>query len=218
MTLPGAGDGPAARPDLLRRLGTVAAAILALAVVLPPMFQLSRRYEFAQALQFSVYAIAVPALLAIGLPWARLRPGWRTDSVQSREPALAERLELARRPHRVISRSTLLLGLFMGSVVLWRTPGAVDAVERHPWLLVIEVASLAVIGLGFWSELVESGPLVARSRRPFRAVMAAVAMWTVWTVAYLLGFSSSSWYPAFHHLAGHGLSTAADQQLSTAVL
>ena len=118
----------------------------------------------------------------------------------------------------MVTRSTLLLVLFMGGVVAWRTPGAVDALERDPWLLVAEAASLAVVGVAFWSELVESGPLIARSRRPFRAVMAAVAMWTVWTVAYLLGFSSSAWYPAFHHVAGHGLSTIADQQLSTGVL
>lgn len=106
----------------------------------------------------------------------------------------------------------------MASVVAWRTPAAVDSLERHPWLLVVEAANLVVAGVGLWSELLESGPLLARSRRPFRALMAAVAMWTVWTVAYLLGFSSSAWYPAFHHVAGHGLSTAADQQLSTGVL
>ena len=45
-----------------------------------------------------------------------------------------------------------------------------------------------------------------RVRRPLRGLMAAVAMWTIWTVAYLAGFSSTSWYPAFHHLAGRGLS------------
>ena len=39
--------------------------------------------------------------------------------------------------------------------------------------------------------------------------MASVAMWTVWTVAYLVGFSSSSWYSGFHHTMGHGLSAAA---------
>ena len=118
----------------------------------------------------------------------------------------------------MITRSTLLLGLFMVSAVAWRTPGAVDALERHPWLLVLEAVSLVVVGVAFWSELVETGPLMARSRRPLRALMAAVAMWTVWIVAYLVGFSSSAWYPAFHHVAGHGLSTAADQQLSTGVL
>jgi cytochrome c oxidase assembly factor CtaG len=112
----------------------------------------------------------------------------------------------------------LSLGLFMAAVVAWRTPTAVDAIERHSWFLAAEVASLLAAGGAFWLELLGSGPLVSRARRPMRAVMAAVAMWSVWTVAYLVGFSSTSWYTAFHHVAGRGLSVAADQQFSTAVL
>ena len=76
--------------------------------------------------------------------------------------------------------------------------------------------ALVAVGAGFWLELVESGRLVPRARRPLRGVMAAVGMWTVWTVSYLGGFSSTSWYTGFHHLAGH-LSAGADQQFSTAV-
>jgi cytochrome c oxidase assembly factor CtaG len=103
----------------------------------------------------------------------------------------------------------------MCAAIAWRTPGAVEAIGHKPWLLIIEAVSLAAIGLGLFSELVELGPLVPRMNRPFRAVMAAISMWTVWTVSYLAGFSGGSWYTGFDHVAGHGLSAAADQQFAT---
>jgi hypothetical protein len=49
-------------------------------------------------------------------------------------------------------------------------------------------------------------------------VLAALAMWTVWTVAYLEGMSSTGWYHAFHHVAGIGLSAAAERELSAALI
>jgi len=45
--------------------------------------------------------------------------------------------------------------------------------------------------------------------------MATAVMWAAWVVAYLDGMSNTSWYDAFHHVAGHGVSLAADQQFST---
>ena len=96
---------------------------------------------------------------------------------------------------------------------------AVNAIERHPWLLTAEAVSLVLTGGLLWLELVQPQTAPSSRSRPLRAaVAAAVAMWTVWTIAYLVGFSTASWYTAFHHVAGHWPSLAADQQFSTAVL
>jgi cytochrome c oxidase assembly factor CtaG len=197
--------------EALRRCYAGAALLLAVAVVVPPLYGLARRYEFAEAVQFSVYAMAVPALLVLGAPWegVHLANGGRLS-------AWIDRLGSGRRLHRSATRSALFLGGFMAAAVAWRTPVAVAALERDPWLVAVEGASLVVAGAGFWLELVESGRLVPRARRPVRGVMAAVGMWTVWTISYLGGFSSTSWYTGFHHSAG-GLSAGADQQFSTAV-
>jgi cytochrome c oxidase assembly factor CtaG len=191
--------------------------VLGVVVVLPPLFGLVRRYEFVEAVQFSVYAMVVPALIALGAPWEGFGspPGRRTEL--GRVPSWLDRLVSRRQRHRSPTRSALVLAAFMAVVVAWRTPGAVAALVAHPWFVALEAASLAVVGVALWLELVESGRLAPRARRPFRAVMAAVAMWTVWTIAYLGGFSSTTWYTGFHHLAGRGLSAAADQQFSTAV-
>ena len=221
MTTGVAGGRPRVLPRELRLLFLGVAAVLAVAVVVPPLFELARRYEVAEAVQFSVLAMAVPALIALGAPWGRMGLSHSAAAVGagSREAGPVDQLAYARRRHPEFVRSALFLLAFMGSVVAWRTPAAVDAVSRgDPWLVAVEAATLVAVGLAFWLELVESPPLVPRSTRPVRAVMASLAMWTVWTVAYLVGFSSSSWYSGFHHTVGHGLSTAADQQLSTVVL
>ena len=43
-------------------------------------------------------------------------------------------------------------------------------------------------------------------------------MWLLWTEAYLVGMSQSGWYSNFSHVAGRGLSQAADQQVAAMVL
>ncbi len=42
-------------------------------------------------------------------------------------------------------------------------------------------------------------------------------MWTVWVLAYFIGFARSAWYPAFRH-SGASISMIADQQFATGVL
>jgi hypothetical protein len=51
-------------------LGAVVLLVLGLA---PPLTTWARHYEFVEALQFSVFAMVVPALLTCGAPWRFLR-------------------------------------------------------------------------------------------------------------------------------------------------
>ncbi len=60
-------------------------------------------------------------------------------------------------------------------------------------------------------------PLEPRSGYLRRAVLAAVAMWAFWILAYVLGLSNHDFYRNFPHVPG-GLSAAADQQIASAVL
>ena len=202
----------------MRRLCLGAAVFLAVAVAVPPLSVLARRYEFLEAFQFAAYAMAVPALFGLGVPRTRLGSLRLPGEVRAREAARTYRSDGSPGRRPAIGRSALSLGLFLGAVVAWRTPLAVDAIERHPWLLPAEAVTLVLAGGVLWLELVPPrapGPL---SPRPLSAATAALAMWTLWTVAYLVGFSSSSWYTAFPHVAGRWPSLAADQQFSTAVL
>jgi cytochrome c oxidase assembly factor CtaG len=189
-----------------------AAAVVLVVAVVPPVLTEARRYELVQAAQFVLLALAVPALVVLGAPWRRLHVAARTGG----RPLAADRWAAARRRHPERWRALAFLLPELAVVVAWRTPGAVDGLSRHPWLLAVEAATLAAAGVGFWLELVPSPPLAPRMPRPWRAVQAAIAMWLVWILAYALGFSRVSWFHAYHHAGG--LSTSADQQITTALL
>ena len=176
------------------------ALFLAIAVAVPPLSSLSHRYEFAQALQFSAYAMAIPALIVLGARWTG-----RITHQRGRRDEGRNGLSSDGRERPPVARGVVSLGLYLGAVVIWRTPVAVDALERDAWLVLLEAVTLIVFGTIFWSYLVGDRSFETTPHRLWRAVMAALAMWAVWVVAYLVGFSSSSWYPAFHHAAGRGV-------------
>jgi hypothetical protein len=43
-------------------------------------------------------------------------------------------------------------------------------------------------------------------------------MWTIWVLAYIMGFSHGGYFAAYAHHAGHGLSPAADQQIAAGIM
>jgi cytochrome c oxidase assembly factor CtaG len=203
-----------AGPDL-RRLHTAALLGAALALVfalVPPLLTLARRYVYVETIQFGLLAYAVPALVVLGWP-ARLLRGRRGGRMR----AFLGRVAFERKRHPDLARSLAFAGLDAAAVIVWRTPPLMDALQRHGWLLAVEVLSLAVCGVLVWTELVRSPPIEPRLHHPWRGVLAAVSMWSIWVMAYVVGFSHVSWYVAFHHSVV-GLGASADQEISTGVL
>lgn len=206
MTALAAEERPVDLPRWVRPALAWVAVGLLVVVLVPPLATEARRYEFVEALRFSVLAIAVPALLVLGAPWRALRLG-----------RLVDRLAASRRRHLGLSRSVVVLLFEMGLVVVARTPAVVDALARDPWLVLAEAALLVSGGVTLWLELVESPPVAPRTARPKRIALAAVTMWTLWVTGYIVGLSRTSMYGGYHHAAG-GLSVAGDQELVTFVL
>lgn len=212
----GAAQGrPRARRQAWRSWSLLAAAVVAVMALAPPLATLARRAEYAAALQFSLLAIAVPALVALGAPWHWV--GLAGDRSDGGRPRPLDRLADRRRRHRELPWSLAFMVCGVGVAVGWHTPGAVDALAVHGWLVLLEAATLLAFGLGLWLELVSSPPLVPRSGHLRRAVLAAFAMWAFWILAYVTGLSNRGFYRNFHHVAG-ALSAAADQQIASAVL
>lgn len=189
----------------------VAAALLVL-VFVPPVWTESRRYEYVETLQFCLAAYGVPALLVVGRPWGRLGGEGR-----GRVWRLLERLGQRRLRHPHFMRAFAFVVLDAVLVILWRTPAWTDAVVRNRWLVPVEVVSLVVAGVLLWLELISCPPLSPRLHRPWRAVLAALAMWATWVMAFAVGFSHASWYRAFDHLHT-GIGVVLDQEMGTAVL
>ncbi len=194
----------------LRPRLAVAAVVLLLGMLLPAE-SYARQYAFAETLQFVIFAVAAPALLVLGRPWRflRLTRGQGSSSGPDR------RFTPSRWPG--VSRPAAVLVVFIALVIAWRLPVAVNALPGDPALTVAEAVTLLASGSGVWLELVESPPLRPGLSRPQRAAMAAAAMWTIWVLAYIMGMSHGAWFAAYRH-PGHGLSTAADQQLAAGIM
>jgi cytochrome c oxidase assembly factor CtaG len=198
----------------------VAAAVIAAVCLLPPVGTLALRYVYVESLQFVLFATAVPALFVLSAPWHPLRLT-RLVARRGSGPAGAggglRRLRIPKSRRAAFIRGVVVLLVYMGMVVLWRVPPTVNALQTHPGLAVLELVTLLAAGSALWLELVESPPLLPRLLRPQRAAFAALAMWTIWTVAYILGFSKVAWYSAYPHHAG-GLGVIADQQIATGIM
>jgi cytochrome c oxidase assembly factor CtaG len=184
----------------------VAALILALVCLLPPAGTLARRYVFAESLQFALFAVAIPALFVLGAPWRPLRLAGLL------RPVLQARPE---RRGSGFGRALPTLLVFIAVVIVWRLPVSVDALATVPGLAVAEMVTLAGVGSALWLELVESPPLLPRLSRPLRAFFAALAMWTIWILAYILGFSHVAWFTAYSQ---SGVSQVADQEIATGIM
>ena len=50
------------------------------------------------------------------------------------------------------------------------------------------------------------------------SAIAAIAMWTVWVIAYLMAMAQNTWYTGFRHVARRLFSFATDQQVTTALM
>lgn len=181
-----------------------AAAVMVVLSLAPPAGVYARRYVLAESLQFAVLAVAVPALLVLGAPWRPLRL-----------TGLMRRRDTGRTGHAAFVRGAAVLVTFIVTVIAWRLPPCVNALATDPGLAVLELVTLSGAGTMLWLELVESPPVLPRLTRPVRAVFAAVAMWTIWVLAYILGFSQAVWFRAYAH---PGLGSVADQEIATAIL
>jgi cytochrome c oxidase assembly factor CtaG len=201
----------------------LAAAGLALIVVclVPPLDVLARRYLFVESIQFCVFALAAPALIALGAPW-RLLPGEPGKPGEPGGPARpAPRLApLPAGAGRHWTSFVVTLGCLIAWVVLcvfWWLPSVLDGLARHPALVLPEALTLGAAGLGLWVGLVPAQPSAVRRPRPERALVAALAMWSLWAIAYILGFAHDAVVHAYDPAGSH-LGPVADQEIAAFLL
>jgi cytochrome c oxidase assembly factor CtaG len=204
----------------------LAAAGLALIVacLVPPLDGLARRYLFVESIQFCVFALAAPALIALGAPW-RLFPGGSGEPGDPGDPGgparpaprLAPLLAGTSRHWAsfVVTLSCLITWVVL--CVFWRLPSVLDGIARHPALVLPEALTLGAAGLGLWLGLVPAPPSAVRRPRPERALVAALAMWSLWAIAYVLGFAHDAVVHAYDPAGSH-LGPVADQEITAFLL
>jgi cytochrome c oxidase assembly factor CtaG len=218
------GEQTAADPSRLlipRHWYAIAAVVLVLATLLPPMAGLARRYIYAESIQFCVFAMIGPMLIVLGAPWRflRLSRAGTTAGTGADTPVqgLVDRLAAQRRRQTSFLRSAAFMLAFMAVSLAWRVPPVIDALARQPVLVFAEMVTLLAAGTGLWLELIDSPPLTPRLPHPQRAAVAALSMWFTWAVAYGLGFASHAVLHAYSG-AGRGLSVIADQELAVGLV
>jgi cytochrome c oxidase assembly factor CtaG len=176
------------------------AVVMAAAVAVPPLAGDARRDAVVQALQFLIFAAVAPALLILG--W----PAWlaRADRHEGR----------SHRADRVGIRAVASLLPYLALVITWRLPVVLAALARDPALTALELVSLVAASAALWRELVRPPAVQEPLPRPLRAGMAAVAMWTIWVIAYVTGMSAGGATPA----AAGAVRSVAGQQFAVGVL
>jgi hypothetical protein len=196
------------RPAPGRPWLAVAGIALVVACLVPPLSALARRYLFVESIQFCVFALAAPALVALGL---------------------AHRLAGTRRRWTSFVATLSCLIAWVVLCLLWRLPSVLDGLARHPVLVLPEALTLGAVGLGLWLQLVPAPvpapvpaavaaqPSAPWRPRPDRALVAALAMWSLWAIAYVLGFAHDSVVHAYDQAGSH-LGTVADQEITAFVL
>lgn len=197
----------------LRGLLSIVSLVLVIVSLSPPVWGWSFRYGFVQAIQFCIFGFGAPTLFVVGAPWLGRR-GRLHSSDLTTQPSWFQRWNARRVRERAQLRTLAAAASVVTSTLVWRAAPPVNALVHHHWLLVIEVVTLFVPMVFLMVEIIESPPLSPGISRPYRIGVSAVVMWSAWVVAYLAGMSHDSWYMAFHHTTGQGISATADQQLS----
>lgn len=208
VTIPSRAWVPAFRGYL-----SVLGGFLIVLMLVPPVVGWSLKYGYIESIEFGVLAFVAPALIAVGAPWRGVRPKGDVNDLK-RQPVWLSRWNSRRVREKAQLRAIRAATATVVMTIAWRVPALVNGLVHHPWLVAVEVVTLVTPSLLLMVEIVESPPLSPGISRPYRIGISAVVMWSAWIVAYLGGMNHDSWYHAFHHVAGHGVSAVADQQLS----
>ncbi len=202
-------------PERLRIWLAAAGAVLAVVALLPPVQAYAQHYAFVQALQFVIFAVIAPALLVLGRPWhIGAASAWHLPASGG---AFTQAGDGTRPGRHAAARAASRLLAFLALVITWRLPAVVNAVARDPGVMVAEMVTLLAAGSGVWLELAGPANLQRRIARPLRAAMAAIAMWTIWVIAYVTGMSSASLLLPSDQVT-RVLGRAADLQLAVGIM
>lgn len=167
-----------------RRWAWFGAMMLSTLIGAPPFAELARHRIWAETLQFAVIAFGVAPLVAIAAPVDLLRPRIRPPRPGD-DRARGWRAWLP------------ALGGFLVVTIGWRIPAGVDAAASGPDWLAIEVVTLVAGTWSLWATLIGSPTHPALDDRRGRVALGAVATWSVWVFAWIVGSSAHSFYPAF---------------------
>jgi len=108
--------------------------------------------------------------------------------------------------------------LFDVNLAVWHLPALYDLTLRNTGVHYAEHISFVLLGLLFWSQVLDSPPFHPRLSSFGRVIYTAAGSAASWLLAIVLTIATTPLYPA--QSAGHkgGLSALGDQQLAAGVM
>jgi cytochrome c oxidase assembly factor CtaG len=200
--------------ERLLRSGCFYVGVVAVVVALePPVDQLAQRFFFVHMAQHLLLMMVGAPLIVLGAPWSR---SWRPLPLGFRRPvartvALSRVLRPVRAASRWIASPVPAFVLFTTDLAVWHVPQAYDLTLSDPAVHYAEHVTFLVLGIVFWSQIVDSPPLRSRLAYPGRVAFAVLGGAANWVLAVLLAVAP---HPLYDY-PGHGsISALTDQQLA----
>jgi putative membrane protein len=213
--------GTAARRRVVPWRGLCFAAGLVIVVVAldSPVERLADDWFWAHMLQHVLLMMVAAPLLVLGAPWM---PFWRPLPLGLRRRlarALVKNPSFGwlRRASGVVASPLAAWLLFDVDLALWHVPALYDLTLRNTGVHYAEHLSFVLLGLLFWSQVIESPPFHPRLSLFGRVIYTTAGSAASWLLAIVLTFATTPLYPA-QSAGHHHLSALADQQLAAGVM
>jgi putative membrane protein len=208
------------RPLPWRALCFAAGLFVVLVALDSPAERLADDWFWAHMLQHVLLMMVAAPLLVLGAPWL---PFWRplplglrrgVARIVVKSPSFAWLRHAAR---LVVSPLAAWL-LFDVNLALWHVPALYDLTLRNNGAHYAEHISFVLLGLLFWSQVLESPPFHPRLSPFGRVLYTTAGSAASWLLAIILTFATTPLYP--DQSVGHhgGVSPLGDQQLAAGVM
>jgi putative membrane protein len=192
-----------ARRHELWRSACFGAGLLAIFLALDgPIAAAAHVWLTAGMVQQELLVMIAAPLLLFGAP---LGPFWRALPLNTRQAVLSwvirrrwprRLLAAARRP---LSGSVQVFVLFCIGVAIWTIPSVHEATLTNSTLLAVELASLLLVGLLFWAQVIESQPIRPRLGLMGRVFFVGIAGLYSSVLGSVFMFSTAAFYT--HYIA-----------------
>jgi putative membrane protein len=197
-----------------------AGLVVIVAALDSPLERLADDFFWAHMLQHVLLMMVAAPLIALGAPWM---PFWRPLPLAWRRRVartLVKRPSLAwlRRVALPVASPWGAWILFDVDLGLWHVPALYDLTLRNTAVHYAEHASFTLLGLLFWSHVVESPPFHSRLSHFGRVIYTAGGSAASWLLAVILALATTPLYPAQEIGRHGGISPLADQQLAAGVM
>jgi putative membrane protein len=202
-----------------RGLCFAAGLVVVLVALDSPVERLADDWFWAHMLQHVLLMMVAAPLLVLGAPWM---PFWRPLPLGFRRRLARAFVKnpsfgWLRRVARVVASPLAAWLLFDIDLGLWHIPALYDLTLRNTGVHYAEHLSFVLLGVLFWSQVIESPPFHPRLSPFGRVIYTTAGSAASWLLAIVLTFATTPLYPA-QSAGHHHLSALADQQLAAGVM